>query len=423
MYVRLATAVTLTLVVSANISMPQSRMGQGGWLVSQPEAIFKSVFDGSTRRPAYPAVAVGASGHVYVAAWAYDRDQSSWDLFVRIREPDSGSWSSPVNVSREHRGGTGLSFPRMVMTREDYLVVGYPNPGASIAWSTDHGQTFQGPVDVSQGIPGTQMDFDVDIWGTVHVLWRGQDAGGEWDMYYSYAPGSVSGRFPGIDQGRFVPMINITDDDDLQRQPSLSAGGLGTSYAAFDTDLGPGMNHAELITISNGVPIDRYRFDEDDRIPQVAVSGTGNGIVALSTQDGPTSPVKPIMMPIIGSNVIDAVRDIPFKSDHGGPPSNSRATQVLNDGTVGLAFSVCSIVDRELCRDVFIELTISRNWGATFAPSIQLLPFEDELGDLYYISTYLALDSSGVMHVVATADAEFFSTLSHSIVYFSAKYN
>ncbi|MFO0983986.1 MAG: hypothetical protein U1E76_20080 [Planctomycetota bacterium] len=359
------------------------------WHFTPPFSLFAPVpwSGGPLRPPERSIVESGPDGHVYAASWVAEPVGGTYDIYVRAKEPN-GPWGPPVKVSNERWWLVFGGEVRLAVAGNNTLVVAWAgSAGAAIAWSTDFGRTFRGPVDVSQGIPGLDIGVAFDGSNRLHVLWSGVDAQGVREMFYTYSLGSAAGSLGGIDPGRFAPMWQLTNDAGLQDQPSIAADRSGHVYMSWLTSIPSGAYLSEGLIVRPGRDL-RFRTAVLEGEMQVNTSPGGYAAFLYSRQ-GAHLRVAPYLILALGSEFV-LERPVPTHAYQagGGAP---RSIEVCDDGTIAVALGCSDKVGANL----FTELTLSRDHGRTFTDPVQVPAFQNDLGHWETVRPSLTVDPRG----------------------------
>jgi len=384
------------------------------WQLSPHQSIFSPVYHGSSLFTPGPSVIESApGGHVYVAAWAPDPSTGRFDIFVRRRDPD-GSWRSGVKVSHEARTAVFGSQPRLAVSHDGTVVVGWPAGEGMLAWSTDLGVSFNGPVSVTRGVPGLDIDVVVDSRDTLHVIWKGVDALGTWDVYYTHSVGSFSGRLSDIDPGRFAPLLNLTTDRENHAELSLAADDAGRVHIAFSSALPSEPVRCEWIMLHDD-HLDRYRLPEQTAAGQVDVTPLGFAAFVFSKRDENTFDLRPHLIRFLPGSSLFTDNAIPSRGTM-TVAGYARSTAVQDDGTVAIAFNTC---DQD-CLNLFNELVVSRDFGLTFSLPLIVTIYRNSQGYLEGHPPALTLDESGTIHM--TYEGPYLDGSPNHVIYLQARY-
>ncbi|MFO0981076.1 MAG: hypothetical protein U1E76_04880 [Planctomycetota bacterium] len=332
---------------------------------------------------------------------------------MRTKDPN-GPWGPPVKVSNERWWLVFGGEVRLAVAENNTLVVAWAgSAGASIAWSTDFGRTFQGPVDVSQGISGLDIGVAFDGMNRLHVLWSGVDAQGVREMFYTHSLGSVSGSMSGIEPEDFAPMRQLTSDAGLQDEPFLAADRSGRVSMSWLTSIPSGSYLSEGMIVGFGQDL-RFRTDPLEGGMQVNTSPGGYAAFLYSRLEAHHRATPHLILAL--GNEFALERPVPTHAyaAGGGAP---RSIEVCDDGTIAVALGCSDKVQANL----FIELTLSTDFGRTFTEPVQVPALQNDLGHWETVRPSLTVDAWGTIHL--TQEGPYSGPLrGNHVIYMQARY-
>lgn len=342
---------------------------QGPWLMNESE--FHYVDD--------PTVAINEEGVVAVA-WV---DQSRKDIFFQVYAADGKKrFEQPVNVSRTPRIFSWL--PRIAVTSGDpsrvyilwqEIVFSGGTHGGEIffARSTDGGQTFTDPVNLSNSIAGDgkgrltrrywhngSLDLALGPEGTLYAAWTEYEGA----LWFSH---STEG---GV---RFSKPLRVAGGDGAApaRSPSLAGGAGNTVYLAWTVgeDRGADIHVAKSVDAGRSFGAPRIAFESDGHAdaPKIAVDGAGT--VHLVYAESPAGPFQRYHIRYTRSNdgarTFEEPREISTPLPAEFESANFPALSVNGEGKLYVLWEL--FPDRE-GRPQGLGFTVSRDAGHSFAP-------------------------------------------------------
>ena len=212
-------------------------------------------------------VQISSSGNNVYVVWG-ELIAGNSDIFFAFSTNNGQTFSTPDNLSET----TGPSDAPQISSEGNnvYVVwrdITFPNSDIFFAFSTNNGQTFSTPDNLSEENTGSSEDPQISSEGNnVYVVWE-DDTPGNDDIFFAFSTNNGQ---------TFSTPDNLSENDGTSEDPQISSEGTNVYVVWTDDTLG---NGGDIFYATNnqdfglfGNPLNLGHFDEFPGSPQISSS-------------------------------------------------------------------------------------------------------------------------------------------------------